>query len=289
MPWTAFFLAHLLEYDCPIVIGEGAVHQVRYKSARSIDGSLELIQDFANTWSDRVTLHYHDIKDKRVGRAGSRRPKFIAKMKAWNMLKDGEWMLGLAPDNYYLTEDIPRLKEVMRTAHPDIVTLLTGMRVFVFNFRTHITKRKLGLCGPWVHYWPCIYRKNPQFILRSGSELLWNKERKKYINSPSVQGGYGKKGNKRRILVAKDIVQFHYKGVKSIANRVNRWGAQEGPGIFQDHMIQKTWTVKYLKEYDGPHPAILDNHPWRYVYDCRAQKPKFNYKDYLHLIERRES
>ena len=39
-----------------------------------------------------------------------------------------------------------------------------------------------------------------------------------------------------------------------------------------------------LKTYNGPHPKILDTHPWRYTKDSRKEKPEFNWQDYIDLV-----
>ena len=39
MPWTPYFLKHLLEFDCPLIIGEGASESRQQDNDRSCDGS----------------------------------------------------------------------------------------------------------------------------------------------------------------------------------------------------------------------------------------------------------
>lgn len=283
MPWTPYFLKHLLEYDCPIIIGEGAADTVQNKRHRSTDGSLEIIKVFAEEWSDRVELYYHNRKlINPNNQFGSRIPKWHVKYhKCWDTLKDGELMLALAPDNFYNSEDIQKLKEVEKDPYyMDKFQLCTFMRVFVYNFETMIDRRDPGLCGPWATVWPCVYRKNKDWDITVGSEILMLKGSRRPIVGPSIQDSICV--DRPYVAMLPDITNYHYKGVKRYDSRLKRYG-----GALAKRWHRHPLRGGYLKEYFGPHPKILDDHPWRDATDCRLSRQEFKWQDYVHLVKRR--
>jgi len=281
MPWTPFFLKHLLDYDCPIVIGEGASDVVQFKNPRSSDGSLELINLFAVSWPDRVSVFPHSLSDrsKKKGRAGRNRPKHMAKMFAMSKLSLGDWMVGLAPDNYYRREQIPQLKRALVSAAPQFVTAYTGMRVFAYSFKTLVTARMTGVCGPWLSLWPCIYRRDEQFGLRCGNELIANMKTRRILGGSTLQANL--KIKRKHVLMLPGIKNFHYKSVKTLANRRRRLKSQ------YSEWFKMTGVGHGFRPYEKEHPSVLDLHPWRNVPDCRKAPQKWNWEDFAHLVERR--
>jgi hypothetical protein len=279
MPWTPFFLKSLLEFDCPIIIGEGASESRQMDNDRSYDGSWELIQLFAKRWKDRVTIHKHDytLNTQTGNRTNFTRPREQIKQKVWNEADNGEWIIGLSPDNIYFKKDIKKIKTAIKYAEDDHYLLMTGQRVFCFSFTRVITQPVKKLCGGWTTLWPCIWRKNNEYVLMLGDELLKHHASCRHLCLPDIQNNPN--GN-RNILIRKDIKQFHYKNVKKHSNRVQRFGSERITKTFDTYPLDG----KYIKKYDGDHPTILDNHPWRYVIDCRTQKPDFNWKQFTDLV-----
>jgi hypothetical protein len=257
MPWTPYALRHALEFDCPILLCEGGGDKSP-DNPRSTDGTLELCDEFASR-------HKH-VKYVRTRRGMTR---FHAERYLYyHILKDREWYLSFGGDNYYRDEDIPKLKDVLLHADGHIVQALTKMYVFVFNFQTIITESVHGLCGAWVSFWPCIQRKNDKYGLRYGDELLIDRTTGEYVASPSiVQASLRPASIRNDIMMVEDVIHFHYKGVKKTESRMIRYG-DEGGKIFQEHPLE----APYLKYYDGDHPTILDDHPWRYTKDCRKEE-----------------
>lgn len=282
VPWTPFFLKHLLEYDCPIVIAEGAADTIQKNKERSTDGSLELILEFADKWSDRVELYYHNRKlIPKDHPFGPRIPKWHIKYhKCWETLKHGELMLALAPDNYYTPEDIAKLKEIERDPkYKGCYHICTAMRVFVYSFDCLIDQREPGLCGPWYNVWPCIYRKNHNWILVPGSELLMHRIDRRPLVGPSIQSN--PEAVRKEVAYFPDIINYHYKGVKLYDSRLKRFG-----GVLAKKWHNYPLKGGVLKGYSGPHPKVLDDHPWRNSNDCRLARQRFNWKDYIHLVQR---
>jgi hypothetical protein len=284
MPWTPFFLRHLLDYDCPIVIAEGAADTIQNGSPRSTDGSLEIIKEFVRQWRDRVSLYYHNRKliKKRNEPFRDRRPKWHIKyFKCWETLSDGELMVALAPDNFFTLEGIKRLKEIEReNEFKDYYHILPYMKVFTYNFHTIVENPTEGICGPWFNLWPCIYRKNPEWIITIGSELLMQLGTRRPLIAPSIQRHLDR-GFKHAIILP-DIINFHYKGVKKLESRIKRFGTDTA-----NKWLHYPLDIPELKIYNGNHPTILDKHPWRHTVDCRLESDNFDWREFLYLVQRR--
>lgn len=288
MPWTPFFLRHLLDFDCPIHIGEGASEARQFDNDRSVDGSFELLQLFAERWKDRVTVYYHDynMNDHGPQRKTWLRPRSIIKHQIWDNLKNGDWMIGLAPDNIYSQSDIQKIKKILNNAEDNDYLLMTGQRVFHFNFRKYANRMIPGICGAWTQFWPCIWRKNSEYILESGDELLkhhstnihlvLSKTQGDFLNSKLDENSYIYK----HVIFAPKIKQFHYKNVKKYTNRVQRFGSDEKAMAFNTFPIDD----EALSNYKGTHPSILDTHPWRHVEDCREEPAEFDWREYVDLV-----
>jgi hypothetical protein len=281
MPWTPFFLRHLLDFDCPIFIGEGASESKQNNNDRSTDGSWELIRLFMTRWSDRVKVYLHDytLNTQTGGRKNFLIPRENIKMKVWNEAADDEWIIGLSPDNIYRHSDVKKIKDACDDAAKDDYMLMTGQRVFAFNFQSVTPNATYGLCGGWTNLWPCIWRKNNEYVQFLGDELLKHCGTMTHLATPDVQD-LPRGESCPHVIFRKDIKQFHYKNVKKHTNRVQRFGSELGAQIFDKFDLTDPALIKYT----GSHPSVLDNHPWRYTLDCRKEKPNFDWRDFTDLV-----
>ena len=283
MPWTPYFLRHLLDFDCPIIISEGASESRQKNSDRSWDGSWELIQMFQKRWKDRVTVVLHDHSlSMPDNRKSLTRPRAMAKLKVWNDAPEGEWIVGLATDNFYRKSDIEKIKQACKDATDNDYLLMTGQRVFNFNFKTTAIQKIAELCGAWLSLWPCIWRKNQHYVLTSTGDELLKDNANNYLVTANSQNALKANPNYsiEHVIFRPDIEQFHYKNVKKYTNRVQRLGSKEKAIIFKNYALDG----EGLKLYDGTHPSILDTHPWRHVKDCRMENPIFDWRDYTNII-----
>ena len=293
MPWTPYFLKSLLEWDCPIVIAEGAADTIQRNNERSTDGSLELIKMFADEWKDRVSLYYHKYHwggnaKSTLTKRQRRLPKAKIKIDVvWKqMLEVGDWMVGLAPDNYYNKADTQKFKNLLLKIKPqdEICSVLTGTKVFNYSFKNLVASPIKGICGSWIKYWPCTYKKNPKWVLIVGDELLrHSKTNSTRLVSPECQW-YGNYRNSY-VKIADNLTNFHYKGVKMLYTSEKRLGSQRARRWMNLSMgVSKNRSCHRI--YTGPHPEVLDDHPWRHVEDCRKDQQDFNWKDFTHLVRK---
>lgn len=249
MPWTPFFLNSLLEWDCPIIISEGAP---QFPEPRSTDGSLEVIRDFADK-HDHVQVIPTDWT----------RDRHDVEYAVWkNLVQPGEWELNLSPDNYYMEEDIPQLKKLLKKSNAS--WFLTHHRVFIYSFKKVVTRVYPGICGWWYRLWPCIIKKTKGIGRIRGDELPVDREGNYLIDPLQLQAGYiPPQGSE--VEVHWEISMFHYKGVKKYDRLQVRFGDEKAQNWWHADKDDPT----LFEEYNGPHPAILDDHPWRRVEDCR--------------------
>jgi len=280
MPWVPFFLKSLLEWDCPIHIAEGAANVKVYNSDRSVDGTLQIIKEFKRNWPDRVTIHYHHYNPNAKTARQKQTPKAKIKMKLFSQIPDYDWMVGLAPDNFYMPKDIKKMKEFFKIAPKQVATLVTQMKTFCFNFQTVVEKQTRGICGPWVNLWPCVYRQIPKFPMVIGDEVLHNPAGTSIVH-PQIQ--FGKQASNANIRVIRDIVNFHYKSVKKESAKAKRLRrTNHSAPEYMNYPI----AGKHMKKYTGPHHPVLDNHPWRHVADCRKEPDVFFPEDFFHLVRK---
>ena len=283
MPWTPYFLRHLLDFDCPIIISEGASESRQKDSDRSWDGSYDLIKIFQERWKDRVTVHLHDYSLNTHGpdRQSQTWPRGSVKHAVWEKAAEGEWILGLATDNIYKKIDIPKIKQACKNAQADDYLLMTGQRVFNFNFHTIATGAITGLCGIWTSFWPCIWRKNNEYVLTPGNELLRNVHNQEYLVTGKTQElAQNWNYKQKHVIFLSEVKQFHYKNVKKHSNRVQRFGSERKTSTFNNYSL----TGPHLKSFTGSHPSVLNTHPWRHVEDCRKEKPEFDWHDYIDMV-----
>ncbi|MCB2186275.1 MAG: hypothetical protein KQJ78_07650 [Deltaproteobacteria bacterium] len=262
MPWTPFFLRHLLEYNCPIVISEGAP-QVFPEHPRSHDGTLDLVRDFAAAHRDRVTLFETTPEFDR---------RHVEQTIWHEMLRPGELYMGTGADNYLHPETIREIRTVMEDpGNGHVYQFMPRMLNFVFNFRTVVHRPMAGLCGWWVDWWPCIYRRNEEYQLKFGNELMFNAEGACLATPHMLARGEVSE----HVMLRRDLTMFHYRGVKGAMGRRVRFGV-EGDQAWREHPL----TAPYLGGYAGPHPKLLDKHPFRWVKDCREVPQEYSTADW---------
>jgi hypothetical protein len=186
-------------------------------------------------------------------------------------------MVAIAPDNYFTLKGIARLKEVERDPnYKECYHICTKMRVFVFNFSTYVEQGVKGLCNKWATVWPCVYRKNPKWVLVVGSEIL----RKEGTFIPLIRPRIQREPYPNAVVL-RDVINYHYKGVKTYDSRQKRYG-EVGAKRWKNYPIDGP----LLKKYKGEHPEILDEHPWRHIEDCRKESSDFDWQKFIHLVER---
>ena len=91
------------------------------------------------------------------------------------------------------------------------------------------------------------------------------------------------KNIQKHVLIRGDIKQFHYKSLKKASTRLQRFRGQKGQlKLYMTHPL----ICDVFRKYSGPHPQILDDHPWRNTEDCRREDPNFEWQNFIYLVEK---
>lgn len=262
-----YAVRQMLDFCDEVVLIEG--NHFRQYPKRSNDGTceyiktlkhpkLKIIHDFDRT-SDR-----YDIVQRGL------RKKYSEGSKYW---QPGNWILQWDDDTFFFNDDLPKIRKILESTDKD--TVMFRERRFAFNFRFSILTPKNTLSGGirWQRITNgCEYK--------SGVSHLHYKDGSKYIN----------KVDKR--LFVPNIVYHHYPYVRTSSRVKFRYEISVNKGVTSNRHTFKIWKrIRWGKDedilkqednfrkviggkgkfeiYNGSHPEVLDNHPWRYINDVR--------------------
>jgi len=249
--WIAFAIDQAMKICDKVIVTEGYQHKVVPGiSIYSDDGTLDILSSKAQQYAGRLELL------NTIRKYGVMRKNQCAN---FNRVLDrcdlGDYFLILDADEFFTDEWIEMANDLMKEGKADLIST-TGCRAFGISFK-----------------WRIIFgtEKPAEIIIKKTESLkFW----------PSHQmSGVGR--NKVNIP---DGGRFHYMWVKPMRRmqlRMQKLAMYEG--MFK--WFREGWLIlepedgkKYecyggssfvLRRYDGEHPVILDNHPWRYVKDIR--------------------
>lgn len=219
---------------------------------RSDDGTLDIIADKKRKYSGRIkvmdTVRVHD---------NYRRNQCANFNIALNHCKVGDYFIPLDADIYYMNDCISWMNNLM--TQKDVDVLYLKGRTFTYSFYW-----EMKIHSDCFH--SVIYRKTPKF---------------RFV--PTHRGI----NTGERIIKDEEYLMFHYTWVKPRERvkirlrtskryrEMEKWFNQSWDNIeLIDGKSYKCWAnmTLTLKRYNGKHPEILDNHPWRYVEDIRIIK-----------------
>jgi hypothetical protein len=161
-----------------------------------------------------------------------------------------------------MEDDIPTLKKSLKKSNA--TWFLTHQKVFSYSFSKVVTRIAPGICGWWYRLWPCFIKKTRDIGRIRGNELPVDREGRYLINPFQLQAGYIPP-EESEVEVHWELSMFHYKGVKKLRSRQIRFGDEKARFWWNADKDDPT----LFEDYNGPHPAILDDHPWRNIDDCR--------------------
>jgi len=234
-----------LEFCDELILVEGC-HSMQYPK-HSDDGTVAFIQSIKN----RPKLKIMDfIRNNRYDYVQKVIRHTYPKQSHYYML--GNWVFHWDDDLFFMSEDLEKLRAMMQHSREDSLDLLE--RQFFYNFKFNIHKRMSPVC----------YRITDRLNLSGVSNAHYRSGRHYSVSRPD------------------DITAFHYSHVKKAERMKRRFvlSAEKGtPGTIEERF--GAWNdFKWDKDedilksgkfsiYDGEHPEVLDNHPWRYIEDVR--------------------
>lgn len=193
-------------------------------------------------------------------------------------IQENDWYFLCDADEFYTNSQKKSLKKTLANTKKDYIKIHD--RMFAYNFQYY----RDGIHGRFYRF-------------KKGMRFAWYGQQPLYKN-----GNYYK--NESNTEALKDNPMFHYSFVKITDREMKRRkmevkGGRRTKDIYRwIEKIYLKWTEekaeniyrknkklfgtygwfykenKTLKKYTGPHPKILDNHPYRHVKDMRNVKEK---------------
>jgi len=216
--------------------------------ARSDDGTLDIISDKMRAYPNRIEV-WPDGCDKGSFRENVTANNHVALARC----KIGDYFILCDSDEFYTDSFIDDMNEAMREGELDYMNW-TGLQ-FAFGFK-------------WVY----VDQVKTAFLKKiSGAHFApLHKPRgfgSRYVTIETI-GCFHYCWVKTRERMLRRARIGIYKGMQEwFASNYNKIELIEGGKI---HYVNDQ--VFTLRKYEGPHPSILDNHPWRHIEDIRKIK-----------------
>lgn len=261
-------LTQALDHCDEVIVIEGC-HSKKFPQ-RSTDGTVEYLASIKHP-----KLKILDIDYKKEGMEGQRYDRVQCKL--WNIANEsfklwepGNWLVRWDDDLFWLDEDFKKVKKILETIEQDRVNF--SARYFIYNFRINFLKFtgiRFDRITPGCYYTPIAklhYKDGKEYkysipfpkIVSFHYSCMKKPERMKARWRLSVERGT------RRSLVA--IAATRFKRWMDIEwNNDNDIIRQED--LLREFVSRRDEKVEF---YDGKHPEVLDNHPWRYIKDVRT-------------------
>ncbi len=273
-------LEQALDFCDEVIIAEGC-HYKKY-AKRSTDGTAEYLEKF----KDHPKLKILDFEQNDRNDIVQLKLRMKA-IKISSYFKSGNWVIQWDDDDFFFKKDLSKIRVIMEKTKYD--TLVFNERRFIYNFRFNCFKKRakgrMNIGGIQIDR-ITSGAKFKALIGKKTHPRLFYKDGKKYD----------------RIKYLKDIVLFHYAYVKPSLRMKARWEMSIERGYPNEkERIKKFISIKwndkigilsYKKEleefmkkkrfniYNGQHPKVLDNHPWRYINDVRDVDQKYSNLSY---------
>ncbi len=253
--WIAYAIDQAIKLCDMVIICEGSqFSSFPHISERSDDGTLAIIESKQREYPGIIVLvntarKYGNYRDNQCANFNH----------ALSMCNIGDYFIPLDVDEFYKDIFIDEINELMYDGKVDYLNACGYLYGFGFNWRVHF-----NASGVWT--------KDVLFKNVNGFHFV-----------PSHQPrGFGK-----HVIVNKEDNIFHYSWVKpSTRMRIRMETSGFYPGMLQwfdthwetielvDGKKQRSHKGSdfFLSKYNGEHPSVLQEHPWRYLEDIRKVK-----------------
>lgn len=244
-----------LDFCDELILVEGC-HSIQYPQ-RSDDGTVE----FAKSLIGHPKLRIVDFT--RGGRYDrTQRAIRYSYPRQSSYYRPGNWVFHWDDDIFFFDDDLRKIRQAMENADRDSLSIDT--RHFFYNFRFNIRQNDTG----WA------FRIKEGAYLK-GVSAHYYKDGRPYDHfqlEDSITAfhyGYVKRPERMRARWALSVE----KGTEASVNRFEKWMSVSWE---KDEDIQKSddtlaniFAGGKLNVYNGKHPEVLDEHPWRYINDVR--------------------
>lgn len=248
--WIGYAIDQAIKLCDKILIVEGAQYKNFYNiPERSNDGTLDIINDKArqypgiikvmNTTRDHANYRMNQSQNFNFG---------------LSLCNKGDYFIILDADEFYTDECISEMNDLMKENEIDVIQL--EAKFFMFSFK-------------WLL----------DYGIFCSAEIVIKNVDGFYFMPTSHRINVGK-----RSTMISGFKRFHYKLVKPKARlRLRMQTSRRYPGMvhwfeeawqtlrLEDGVSHKDYHTNYtLHRYEGEHPSVLDNHPWRHIEDIRS-------------------
>lgn len=250
--WIKYSIDHAMAFCDKLIIIEGSqFSSFNNISERSNDGTLDIIYERMNHYSDRIELintirKFPNYRDNQAA-------NFNLALKK---CKIGDYFLPIDADEFYFDDYIKKLKEITEEGKIDYLIGTGPNMAFSFNWR-------LILNGIEYH--------RPDILVKKTKKLRF------------IPTHHPKKHGPNKIFDSSGDCFVHYKWIRPTERLyirhqtsgfypnmeewfLNNWNIIE---LIENKKIKYYGGYFYLQKYDGPHPEILKEHPWRNINDIR--------------------
>lgn len=248
--WIGYAIDQAVKLCDKVLIVEGAQY-VSFPDIpeRSYDGTLDIISDkvcqypnvlqVSNTIRNHTSYRVNQCRNFNYG---------------LSLCGRGDYFIILDADEFYTDVCIAEMNDIMR--ENKIETIFIETNFFIFSFK-------------W----------SMDFGATSSIEIVVKKIDGFYFAPTSKRINAG-----RRIASIDGFNRFHYMWLKPKARLLTRMQtSMRYPGMvnwfeeawrdmrLEDGLLYKSYNKDFtLHRYDGEHPSILDDHPWRHIDDIRS-------------------
>lgn len=253
-------LEQALDFCDELILIEGGHLQNRPK--RSTDGTVEYIQTISNP--KLVIIDDWEYKGRNDDVQCYLRENYANQSPLW---EPGNWICQWDDDIAFFNDDLPIIKQVMKKTKRDLIRFKE--RMFIYNFRFNLYKNSVGAYHFDKITEGCYYTPMWKMHYKNGS--FYRDKKYEYLKKIDYfHYSFVRKPERLKIR----LECSYEKGYKNSFERYNKFMSvkwEEDEDIFKSQDIIEDLTNYWgFNIYNGPHPKIMDGHPWRYVKDTRV-------------------
>lgn len=250
--WIEYSIDHAMSFCDKLIIIEGSqFSQLKKIPERSNDGTLEIINQKIEEYPNSIELEKTSRKFSNY-----RENQAVNFNFALSKCDIGDYFAPLDADQFYFKNYIEKIKEVSDEGKIDFSVASGIVLGFSFNWRIIINDLKF-------HTFNALFKKNPKlnFIpthtpLNHGKNKVIDEEGESLIHYMWVKPKERISLRLKTARHSKEIVRWFKKN----------WDKIE---LVDNNKVNYYKGSICIKKYNGPHPEILKNHPWRQVDDLR--------------------
>jgi len=248
--WIGFAIDQALMMCDEILIGEGSMF-VSFPDipARSDDGTLDIISDKRRQYPRKIKTFnlLREDENYRLNMAASFN-------YALTFCEIGDYFINIDADGFFADKWIIKANELMAENKVDLISVYSN--VFAFGFKWRIDFN----CGMAVI--PKIRKKTKELYFIPNTRHKGTGENQ--IISSGVNFYHYMWLKPRTRLLIRMRTSGRYPNMVGWFNEYwDKFNLEDGgfyPGYHRDFNLYR---------YEGDHPSVLDNHPWRHIEDIR--------------------